>query len=124
MVKAVRAGAMMLLGASDADRRDTYPDRLSGGERQRVAVAPRPGLILLLLADEPTGNLDEETGEKVLELLLQLTRSAGKSLIMATHSAEVVPYADVVYEIHEGRLVAEQRREPGPDGEKLPEPIL
>jgi putative ABC transport system ATP-binding protein len=125
-LKAVRAGAMMLLERVGlADRRDTYPDRLSGGEQQRVAIARALAHDpLLLLADEPTGNLDEETGEKVLELLLQLTRSAGKSLIMATHSAEVVPYADVVYEIHEGRLVAEQRREPGPEGEKLPEPIL
>jgi putative ABC transport system ATP-binding protein len=105
-----------------ADRRDTFPDRLSGGEQQRVAIARALAHDpLLLLADEPTGNLDEETGEKVLALLLQLTRAAGKTLIMATHSAEVVPYADRVYEIHEGRLVAEQQREPGPDGQTLPE---
>ena len=114
--------AQVQLGPEYAGR---LPSELSGGEQQRVAIARALAHDpLLLLADEPTGNLDEETGEKVLELLLQLTRSAGKSLIMATHSAEVVPYADVVYEIHEGRLVAEQRREPGPDGEKLPEPIL
>jgi putative ABC transport system ATP-binding protein len=121
-LKAVRAGALALLEhVGLADRRDTFPDRLSGGEQQRVAIARALAHDpLLLLADEPTGNLDEETGAKVLALLLQLTRAAGKTLIMATHSAEVVPYADVVYEIHEGRLVAEQRRVAA-NGEKQPE---
>jgi putative ABC transport system ATP-binding protein len=95
------------------NRADAYPDRLSGGEQQRVAIAR--SLVhepLLILADEPTGNLDEETSQIVLKLLLELTREAGRTLIMATHSAEVVPYADVVYHIHEGKLVSE-RGEPG-----------
>lgn len=86
------------------------PDRLSGGEQQRVAIAR--ALIhepFLILADEPTGNLDEETGASVLSLLLELTRDAGKTLIMATHNPEVVPFADVVYHIHEGKLVAEPK---------------
>jgi putative ABC transport system ATP-binding protein len=87
---------------------DTYPDKLSGGEQQRVAIARalvhRP---LLILADEPTGNLDEDTGQTVLKLLLELTRDAGKTLIMATHSPEVVPYANMVYHISEGKLVTE-----------------
>ncbi len=68
----------------------TYPDKLSGGEQQRVAIAR--ALVhdpLLILADEPTGNLDEETGDKVLALLLELTRDMGKTLIMATHAPEV-----------------------------------
>src|SRR5260221_2841905 len=89
-------------------RMDTYPDKLSGGEQQRVAIARalvhRP---LLILADEPTGNLDEDTGQTVLKLLLELTRDAGKTLIMATHSPEVVPYANMVYHISEGKLVTE-----------------
>lgn len=89
-----------------ADRRDTFPDRLSGGEQQRVAIARALAHDpMLLLADEPTGNLDEETGDKVLALLLELTRTAGKTLIMATHSPDVLPHADRVYEIHEGQLV-------------------
>jgi putative ABC transport system ATP-binding protein len=91
-----------------AGRGKTYPDKLSGGEQQRVAIAR--SLVhqpLLILADEPTGNLDEETGKTILDLLLELTRDAGKTLIMATHSAEVVPFADEVYHIHEGKLVAE-----------------
>jgi putative ABC transport system ATP-binding protein len=93
-----------------AHRANAYPDRLSGGEQQRVAIAR--ALIhepTLILADEPTGNLDEETGAKVLQLLLELTRNEGKTLIMATHNPEVVPLADVVYHIHDGKLVAEPR---------------
>lgn len=95
-----------------ADRRDTFPDKLSGGEQQRVAIARALAHDpMLVLADEPTGNLDEDTGERVLALLLELTRAAGKTLIMATHSPEVVPLADRVYEIHDGKLmeVGDQR---------------
>lgn len=88
-----------------ADRLDTYPDRLSGGEQQRVAIARalihNPDIIL---ADEPTGNLDIETGKQVLELLNKLVRSAGKTLIMATHSEQVIGQADRVYEIHNKAL--------------------
>ena len=88
-----------------ADRRDTFPDRLSGGEQQRVAIARALAHdSTLVLADEPTGNLDEETGARVLSLLLELTQEAGKTLIMATHNPEVAPLADRVYSIHEGRL--------------------
>jgi putative ABC transport system ATP-binding protein len=100
------AGMVLLEKVGLADRRDTFPDKLSGGEQQRVAIARalahRP---LLVLADEPTGNLDEETGQRVLRLLLELTAAAGHTLIMATHSPEVVPMADRVLRIHDGRLV-------------------
>ena len=89
-----------------AGRAETFPDRLSGGEQQRVAIARalanEPALIL---ADEPTGNLDEETGRNVLNLLLELTRDAGKTLIMATHNPEIIPYADRVCRIHDGKLM-------------------
>jgi putative ABC transport system ATP-binding protein len=88
-----------------ADRRDTFPDKLSGGEQQRVAIARALAHDpMLLLADEPTGNLDEETGERILSLLLNLTRETGKTLIMATHSPEIVPFADRVFRVHEGHL--------------------
>ena len=94
-----------------ADRTQAYPDRLSGGEQQRVAIARSlvhsPALIL---ADEPTGNLDEDTGDTVLKLLLELTREAGKTLIMATHNPEVVAYANSVYHIREGKLVRENEK--------------
>ena len=89
-----------------ADRRDTFPDKLSGGEQQRVAIARALAHDpLLVLADEPTGNLDVDTGRRVLALLLDLTQRAGKTLIMATHSPEVVPMADRVYRIREGQLI-------------------
>ena len=88
-----------------ADRADTFPDKLSGGEQQRIAIlraiAHEPQL---LLADEPTGNLDEDTGETVLQLLLELTREAGKTLIMATHNPEILPLADRICRIHDGKL--------------------
>lgn len=89
------------------DRAQTWPDRLSGGEQQRVAVAR--ALIhdpLLVLADEPTGNLDSDTGQQILELLDRLTRQLGKNLIMVTHSQEVVGLADRVFLMREGRLTA------------------
>jgi putative ABC transport system ATP-binding protein len=66
---------------------------------------------LLVLADEPTGNLDELTGDHVLNILLELTRAAGKTLIMATHNSEMIPLADRVYSIHDGQLVTEGHSE-------------
>lgn len=89
-----------------ANRADAFPDKLSGGEQQRVAIAR--ALIaepMLVLADEPTGNLDEETGQSVLSLLLELTRYVGKTLLMATHNPEIVPLADRVCRIHDGKLM-------------------
>jgi putative ABC transport system ATP-binding protein len=88
------------------ERLNTYPDKLSAGEQQRVAVAR--ALVhnpLLLLADEPTGNLDAETSEVVLSLLLEMSRNAGKMLLMATHAREVTRRADRVLHIEDGKLV-------------------
>jgi putative ABC transport system ATP-binding protein len=87
-------------------RIDAFPDRLSGGEQQRVAIAR--ALVnnpLVVLADEPTGNLDADTGKAVLELLDTLTRKAGKILVMVTHSEEVVGVADRVLRLKDGKLV-------------------
>ena len=99
--KDAEARALTLLGRGGlADRAATFPDKLSGGEQQRIAIAraliTEPAVVL---ADEPTGNLDEDTGETVLELLLELTRDAGRTLIMATHNPEIVPFADRVCRI-------------------------
>ncbi len=100
-----------------ADRRDSYPDRLSGGEQQRVAIARALAHDpLLILADEPTGNLDTDTGRIVLDLLDRLTRQAGKNLVMATHSPEVIGYADRIFRIDDG-LLREQPVEPVAGGE-------
>jgi putative ABC transport system ATP-binding protein len=103
---ALRARALELLDQVGlADRRDVFPDRLSGGEQQRVAIAralaqdPR-----LVLADEPTGNLDDKTGDAVMSLLDSVTRQAGKTLIMVTHSRQIAARADLVLEMHGGEL--------------------
>ena len=104
---AARSRAETLLDAVGLlDRRDTFPDRLSGGEQQRVAIAR--ALVhdpVLVLADEPTGNLDEDTGRQVMDLLDRLTRQAGKNLILVTHSNEAAAYADRVLTLHDGKLV-------------------
>lgn len=101
-----------------ARRAGTYPDRLSGGEQQRIAIAR--ALVhdpLLVLADEPTGNLDPETGTRVLTLLDRLTRRAGRTILVVTHSAELVALADRVLTIRRGKLVEEAASESGPTGE-------
>lgn len=89
-----------------ADRSGSYPDRLSGGEQQRVAVARalihRPSLVL---ADEPTGNLDSETGRQVLDLFERLVRQTGTTMVLVTHSGEVTALADRILVIRDGRLV-------------------
>jgi putative ABC transport system ATP-binding protein len=88
-----------------AERGPTFPEQLSGGEQQRVAVARalvhEPSLVL---ADEPTGNLDLETGRQVIDLLDRLTRRAGRTMVMATHSPEVVGLADRIFRLQDGRL--------------------
>ena len=98
-------GRVLLGRVGLADRAGDFPDKLSGGEQQRVAIARalahEPALVL---ADEPTGNLDGETGEAVLELLLELTRQAGKTLVMATHDPAIVPLADRISRIQDGKL--------------------
>jgi putative ABC transport system ATP-binding protein len=92
-----------------ADRWDTSPEKLSGGEQQRVALAR--ALVhdpLLILADEPTGNLDEETGAQVMSLLARLTREQDRTLLMVTHSVEAASHADRVLRLSHGQLVAER----------------
>jgi len=99
-------GLDLLAEVGLADRRRQMPDRLSGGEQQRVAVARAlaadPALVL---ADEPTGNLDLDTGLEVLDLLDRLTRQAGKTLLMVTHSREVMGLADRLLSLDHGHLV-------------------
>ncbi len=99
-----------LLHAVDlAERAESYPDVLSGGEQQRVAIARalchRP---LILLADEPTGNLDDQNAERVLQLLDELVRKSNGTMIVATHSATIASYCDQELELHDGKLVRVQ----------------
>ncbi len=88
-----------------ADRIDHYPNQMSGGEQQRVALArasaPRPRL---LLADEPTGNLDETNGQAIIELLFGLRDRHGATLIMVTHSNELASRCDRVVRLRDGRI--------------------
>jgi putative ABC transport system ATP-binding protein len=88
-----------------ADRVESYPDVLSGGEQQRVAIARalahKPDV---LLADEPTGNLDDVTAETVLGLLDKLVRNRSHTMLIATHSQHIASRCDRVLELHNGRL--------------------
>jgi len=89
------------------DRIKHYPGQLSGGEQQRVAIArafvttPR-----LILADEPTGNLDAETGKKVMALMFDMTRKHGTTLILITHDAALAETCDMQVRLRDGRVLA------------------
>jgi putative ABC transport system ATP-binding protein len=93
------------------ERRDHYPIQLSGGEQQRVALARafmmRPPI---LMADEPTGNLDSANGQHVLELLLALNRKEGATLVLVTHDAALAAHADRIVQLKDGLVVGDERR--------------
>jgi predicted ABC-type transport system involved in lysophospholipase L1 biosynthesis ATPase subunit len=104
--RAVKTRATELLAAVGlAERGHHVPAMLSGGERQRVALARalinRPAL---LVADEPTGNLDERTGEVVIDLLLRLTRETGAALVLVTHNPAHVARCERQLHLHQGRF--------------------
>jgi putative ABC transport system ATP-binding protein len=87
------------------DRMDHYPSQLSGGEQQRVSIArafsndPK-----ILFADEPTGNLDEETGEKIEQLIFDLNKESGTTLVLVTHDLELARRTDKIFRMKGGRL--------------------
>jgi putative ABC transport system ATP-binding protein len=87
-----------------------YPVQLSGGEQQRVALARAMALAPpLLLADEPTGNLDSATGTQIIDLLLRLRREREATLVMVTHDPALAAHADRVVTLVDGRIIAEHR---------------
>jgi putative ABC transport system ATP-binding protein len=107
------AGARRLLErvGIDASHQARRPTRLSGGEQQRVAIARAlangPAVIL---ADEPTGNLDSKTSTRIVELLYSLTTKEGRTIIVATHDADIAARADMVLEMKDGKVISQSDR--------------
>ncbi len=91
-----------------SERAHHYPVQLSGGEQQRVALArafvTRPPI---LLADEPTGNLDSVNGQQIIDLLLQLNREQGTTLVLVTHDANLAKYADRIITLRDGQIITD-----------------
>jgi putative ABC transport system ATP-binding protein len=112
--KSSRDRAMGLLSQVGLqDRTDHLPDELSGGEQQRVAIARalanRPRLVL---ADEPTGDLDSQTGSEVVQLMHSMAKQEGSSVVVVTHDPVVAARADRLVEMRDGRIAEEARKPP------------
>jgi putative ABC transport system ATP-binding protein len=101
----------LLKGVGLGDRMDHYPVQLSGGEQQRVALARAfMGKPPLLMADEPTGNLDSTNGAHVLELLLSLNRQEGTTLVLVTHDQALAMHADRIVTLKDGVVISDEVR--------------
>jgi len=95
------------------DRLYHYPGQLSGGERQRVAIAR--GLVndpMLILADEPTGNLDSHTGRRIMEIFSELNKQRGKTVIIVTHDHELASQTNRIVELMDGKVIADKPTRP------------
>ncbi len=103
-----RARRCSLLGLGDRER--NTPGQLSGGQQQRVAIAR--ALInspSLLLADEPTGNLDTRTSHEIMETLVALNREQGVTIVLVTHEPDIAAYADRVVTMRDGKIISDER---------------
>lgn len=107
---AAKYGVSLLEKVGLADRLHHYPSQLSGGEQQRVALARafsnRPSI---LFADEPTGNLDEETGEKVIQLLFELNKEAGTTLVIITHDLDLANRTQQILRLKGGKIISNEK---------------
>ncbi len=107
---AVKVGMELLDKVGLSDRFHHYPSQLSGGEQQRVALARafsnKPSI---LFADEPTGNLDEETGEKVIQLLFELNKEAGTTLVIISHDLELANRTQQILRLKGGKIMSNER---------------
>ena len=104
-VDAGRRADALLAEVGLAPRRHHYPSQLSGGEQQRVAIARAlANDPPILLADEPTGNLDSATGHQVIDLLIDVNRRRGTTVVLVTHDAELAQRADVTIALRDGRI--------------------
>ena len=109
---AARRADSLLAEVGLTERRHHYPSQLSGGEQQRVAIARAlANDPPILLADEPTGNLDTATGHQVIELLLGINKARKTTLVLVTHDPELAAVADVTISLRDGRVVRHTTRE-------------
>jgi len=107
-----RRAKMLLEEVGLTGRAHHYPSQLSGGEQQRVAIARAlANDPPILLADEPTGNLDSATGHQVVELLLDINRTRGTTLVLVTHDPELAAVADTTVALRDGRVVSTTTRQ-------------
>ncbi|MEN8886502.1 MAG: ABC transporter ATP-binding protein, partial [Winogradskyella sp.] len=107
---AVKKSKVLLENVGLADRMHHYPSQLSGGEQQRVALARAfSNSPSILFADEPTGNLDEETGEKVIKLLFDLNKEAGTTLVIISHDLDLANRTQQILRLKGGQVLANQR---------------
>jgi putative ABC transport system ATP-binding protein len=107
--EAAEKAERLLVEVGLAERGHHYPVQLSGGEQQRVAVARAIGRKpVLLLADEPTGNLDSATGKQIVDLLVTLNRSLGSTLVLVTHDPALAAHADRIVTLRDGRIVSDE----------------
>ena len=100
------AAAALLRDVGLTDRGHHYPSQLSGGEQQRIAIARAlANHPPILLADEPTGNLDSKTGQHIVDLLVEVNKTRGTTILMVTHDAELTDRSDVIVSMRDGRTV-------------------
>ncbi len=101
----------MLASVGLADRARNMPNQLSGGQQQRIALAR--ALInhpAVLLADEPTGNLDTRTSHEIMEIIRRLNREQGVTVIVVTHESDIAAYADRVIVMRDGRILSDEHQ--------------